>query len=93
MPSILGDLGNDASLLLELAKQCERDNKMQLAIRLGMGALRREPEDNGRHNIYDYDGGYTSALTATTSNQSAITWLLQLITNSSTYKFKSVTLY
>ena len=91
LPSILGDLNNDASLLLELAKQCERDDKIQLAIRLGMGALRREPEDNGRNNIYEYEGTYnTSAITATSSNQSAVTWLLQLITNTSTSSFSII---
>ncbi len=77
---MLQDLGNDVTLLIELAKQCEKDGKIRLAIRLGMGSLRREPEDGGR--MYDYDAGY-GPYSTTTSNQTAITWLLQLITISS----------
>jgi len=82
LPSILADLGSDATLLLELAKQCEKDGKIRLAIRLGMGSLRREPEDSGRI-MYEYDNGGYGPYSVTSSNQTAITWLLQLITNSS----------
>jgi hypothetical protein len=85
MPSILTDLSNDSVLLLELAKQCEKDGKQRFAIKLAMGALRREPEETNPHRqMYDHDHGYYSQ-NAAAANQSAIAWLLPLIMNTSEY--------